>query len=127
MNECFEIILSVQQQKVVEGERLSWNKRKEIYNKLEKLKLVLNKIAEDGKLKWCVDAEKEEWNWKYSNLIISAITTTMQKGIAYCVDDRCMQSYGEINHIPVYSSMDIIQMMYKCGWLAEQKYLKICM
>lgn len=62
---------------------------------------------------------------KYSNLIISAITT-MQKGIAYCVDDRCMQSYGEINHIPVYGSMDIIQMMYKCGWLAEQKYLKIC-
>lgn len=125
VNECFEIILSVQQQKVVERERISWNKRKEIYNKLEKLRLVLNKIAEDGKLKWCVDAEKEEWNWKYSNLIISAITT-MQKGIAYCVDDRCMQSYGEINHIPVYGSMDIIQMMYKCGWLAEQKYLKIC-
>lgn len=62
VNECFEIILSVQQQKVVEGERISWNKRKEIYNKLEKLRLVLNKIAEDGKLKWCVDAEKEEWN-----------------------------------------------------------------
>ena len=125
VNECFEIILPVQQQKVVEGERLSWNKRKEIYNKLEKLKLVLNKIAEDGKLKWCVDAEKEDWNWKYSNLVISAITTIMQTGIAYCVDDRCMQSYGEINHIPVYGSMDIIQMMYKCGWLTEQKYLKI--
>lgn len=125
-NECFEIILSVQQQKVVERERFSWNKRKEIYNKLEKLKLVLNKIAEDGKLKWCVDAEKEEWNWKYSNLIISAITTTMQKGIAYCVDDRCMQSYGKINHIPVFGSMDIIQMMYRRGWIAEQKYLKIC-
>ena len=62
VNECFEIILPVQQQKVVEGERLSWNKRKEIYNKLEKLKLVLNKIAEDGKLKWCVDAEKEDWH-----------------------------------------------------------------
>ena len=126
VNECFEIILSVQQQKVVEGERFSWNKRKEIYNKLEKLKLVLNKISEDGKLKWCADAEKEEWNWKYSNLVISAITTTMQKGIAYCVDDRCMQSYGEINHISVFGSMDIIQMMYRCGWLAEQKYLKIC-
>ena len=60
----------------------------------------------------------------YCDLLTSAITTAIQENIPYCVEDRCIQSYGLINNLPIYSTLHLLKTMHDNKWINDNQYLK---
>lgn len=101
------------------GER---NKKRTISNKLELMKNKLKEFTNSGKIKWCADINPSENI--YCDLLTSAITTAIQENIPYCVEDRCIQSYGLINSLPIYSTLHLLKIMHDNEWINDNQYLK---
>lgn len=123
--EMYEIILFDEERYSIEQEWINQNTRHNISDKLESLKNTLVKLNDMGKLKWGVEIEHEYSDRMYCDLLISAMETAIKNNIPYCVEDRCMQSYGHINHIAIYSALDIITVMHHNKWIEDINYINV--
>ena len=118
----YEVLLFEEDKLQIITDLGSQNKKRIISNKLELLKNKLKELTNSGKIKWCADISPSES--MYCDLLTSAITTAIQENIPYCVEDRCIQSYGLINNLPIYSTLHLLKTMHDNKWINDNQYLK---
>lgn len=118
----YEVLLFEEDKIQVITELGSQNKKRTISNRLELLKNKLKELTNSGKIKWCADINPSEN--MYCDLMTSAITTAIQENIPYCVEDRCIQSYGFINSLPINSTLHLLKIMHDNEWINDNQYLK---
>lgn len=118
----YEVLLFEEDKLQIITELGSQNKKHTFFNKLELLKNKLKELTNSGKIKWCADINPSES--MYCDLLTSAITTAIQENIPYCVEDRCIQSYGLINSLPIYSTLHLLKIMHDNKWIDDNQYLK---